>query len=399
MVVREYAACQECGTVHTLRIGMGSEPVQKHCFACANCGMEMGLAVELGKGIEFGPNADRTPPKPDAPIINLHPDFVFDQSEISSEKAFPSLEQGARMIMAAMAARRRAGLSEDFEPHPMPRITEEWESLRASWALTRNGKDDLARARMKKFMDTNPYPAPPDTLADWLFHFAARLIQPVFEEHFENLFQELQKAVENEDFERFTAYYTEHVSVEHGRRYFELMRSYLRLFHEFSQVHHAVTSGIDVTDDHVAASADFDHTKMIYGNAFEAFSSNVAVLAMLNNLIAGRRFDEFESISLKEYLKLTKASRFNTFAGNAAFSAICTEADNQLRNASHHDNMTFDRPSRLISYRSGKGGQSEEKTMSYARYLAKCSRLMVQTMLLFRLELLIADKFKLRWPL
>ena len=40
---------------------------------------------------------------------------------------------------------------------------------------------------------------------------------------------------------------------------------------------------------------------MLYGNAFEAFSSNVEVLAMLNNLIAGRRFDEFEKLTLDAY--------------------------------------------------------------------------------------------------
>lgn len=107
MVVREYAACEECGTVHRLRIGMGAEPIQKHQFACAHCGLEMGLTLAAGRGMEFGPNAVRTEPSEPAPIVNLHPDFVFDRSQISSEKAFPSLEQGAKMVMAAMAARRR----------------------------------------------------------------------------------------------------------------------------------------------------------------------------------------------------------------------------------------------------------------------------------------------------
>jgi hypothetical protein len=53
----------------------------------------------------------------------------------------------------------------------------------------------------------------------------------------------------------------------------------------------------------------------------------------------------------------------------------------------------------MIYYRSGKGGQGETKAMSYARYLAKCTAIFVQAMLLFRLELLIADRFKVRQPL
>jgi len=172
----------------------------------------------------------------------------------------------------------------------------------------------------------------------------------------------------------------------------------LGAFSELSQVHRAVSSGIEITADHVVASNDFDKTRMLYGNVFEAFSSNVEVLALLNNLISGRRFDEFEKLTLDAYSKLDKASRFGPFAGNAAFAANCEEADNQLRNASHHGGMTFDRASGEIAYRTGKGGQGEERSISYARYLAKCARLFVQAMLLFRLEILIADRFKVRWP-
>ncbi len=399
MVVREYAACEECGTVHMLRIGIGAEPVQKHQFGCTHCGLEMGLTLTTGSGMEFGPNAVRTELQKGAPVVNLHPDFVFDRSEIGSERAFPSLEQGAKMVMAAMAARRKAGLPEDFESHPMPHITEEWDALRAAWSLTRNSKEALAEKRMAAFLAAKPYPEPPDSLADWLFQFAARLVQPAFEAHFEAIFEQLRKAAESEDFVRFTTYYSDHMSVVHGRRYFELMRAYLSVFSELSQVHRAASCGIKITDDHAVASSDFDKTRMFYGNAFEAFSSNVLVFAMLNNMIAGRRFDEFERLTLEAYLKLDKASRFGPFANNAAFSALCEEADNHLRNASHHDGMTFDRTSGQITYRTGKGGQGDEQAISYARYLSKCARLFIQSMVLFRLEILIADKFKLRLPL
>jgi hypothetical protein len=86
----------------------------------------------------------------------------------------------------------------------------------------------------------------------------------------------------------------------------------------------------------VAASANLDATRMFYGEAFEAFSSNVAVLALLNNVLVGRPFDAFETLTLDQYMKLDKAGRFNAFATNTAFTAICVEADGQLRNASHH---------------------------------------------------------------
>ena len=62
---------------------------------------------------------------------------------------------------------------------------------------------------------------------------------------------------------------------------------------------------------------------MFYGNAFEAFASSVDVLAYLNNLTMGRAFNKFQSISWKGYLKLSKASRFNSFSKNEPFTALC----------------------------------------------------------------------------
>lgn len=177
------------------------------------------------------------------------------------------------------------------------------------------------------------------------------------------------------------------------------MRAYLGLFTEFSQVHHAVAAGLPIDDERRAGSTNFDATRMIYGDAFEAFASNVVVLASLNNLIAGRPFDTFETLTLDAYLKLDKGGRFNAFASNSAFAEICTEADNQLRNASHHGGMTFDRTSGTIEYRAGKGGQGDAHTMSYARYLARCSIIFIEAMVIFRLELLIAHKFGARLPL
>lgn len=404
MITREYAACEECGTVHVLRIGIGVEPVQAHQFACTHCGSEMNLRLEMGVGTTYGPNAIKAEPDDSATIINLHPSFVFGKDEIHSSDAFPSLDQGAKMFRALLAARARVGLPptlDDFAPNepPQARTTQEWDALRATWSLTRNGKTDFAAKRMKKFLDAYPYPDRPETLADWLFQFTTKITQPFFEHHFEQLFEQLQKAIENDDFPRFTEYYGGQLSADHGQRYFELMKAYLGQFTEFSQVHHAVAFGLPVDDTFRTGSANFDVTRMIYGNAFEAHASNVLVLALLNNLIAGRPFDAFEALTLDAYLKLDKAGRFNAFAANPGFAAICYEADNQLRNASHHGGMTFDRASGTIHYRAGKGGQGDVKTMSYARYLARCTTIFIEAMLLLRLELLIADKFKVRWPL
>lgn len=399
MVIREYAQCGECGQVHTLRVGLGSQPVQKHTFVCRACGLDMGLTFAMSEGMSFGPNATRTTPVEGAPIVNLHSDFVFDKSEIGAVDAFPSLRQGAKMISAMMQARRSAGIPDDFEGLILPPIGEEWDALRAAWALTRNGKDKLAEKRMDKFLTDAGCPEKPDSLADWIFQFCGRLTQPAFEPHFEALFEQLQQAVEADGFSDFLRTYDDEISREHGRRYFDLMRTYLGSFSEFSQVHGAIATGLDIGVDQAVASLDFDATRMIYGDAFEAFASNCETLAYLNNLIAGRAFDSFASMDRAKYLTLDKSSRLGPFRDNKAFTDICVEADNQLRNATHHGGVRFEKTEATIYYRSGKGGQGDERSLSYAGYLGKCSKLFIQSMLLLRLELLIANRFNVRLPL
>jgi hypothetical protein len=361
----------------------------------------MGIRLEDGVGTTYGPNAHRAEPDDRAPIVNLHPSFVFGREEVNDPLAFPSLNLGARMVTAALAERARRGLPEDEEVPSaliLPPITAECDALRAAWSLTRNGRSDLARRRIDQFQQQHPVPDPLDGLEDWLFRFAERLTLPAFGATFEGIFEQLEAASTKEDFPRFLAHYGEHMSVPHSRRYFEVCKAYLGTYTEFSQVHDLVTSGIDVEDGMVAASTNFDATRMIYGNAFEAFGDNVEVLVALNNLVEGRPFDRLRTITLEEYLQTDKAGRVRAIADNPAFAAGSTEFDSQLRNASHHGGMSLDRAEQRIEYRTGRGGQGELRSIGYARYLAACTRLFVQLMLLFRLEILITHRFSGRAP-
>lgn len=82
-------------------------------------------------------------------------------------------------------------------------------------------------------------------------------------------------------------------------------------------MHHLVAHGVEVTDDLAAGSANFDTTKMFCGNAFEAFVSQVETYALLNNLIAGRRFDEFERLTIQHYSKLDKPGALRAVQGES----------------------------------------------------------------------------------
>lgn len=403
MIVREYASCDECGTVHVLRIGMGGEPVQAHHFECRNCGQEMGIKLEDKVGMTFGPNAARAARDDNGPVVNLHPTFVFTKEDIGRADAFPSIELGSKLVDAMLEARARVGLPEELpllsETPRRARVTEEWAQLRAAWSLTRNGKADLAQKRIDAFVGTAGYEDTPTSIQDWIFQFIGDLTRPYYERLWEGLFEQLSVAVQKDDFGRFVAFYDTELSAAHGRRYFEMCKAYLGAFTEFSQVHQLVASDIAVDEGHVAASSNFDLTRMFYGNAFEAFGDNVEILTAINNLIEDREFDQLASITFEKYRATEKAGRTRAFADNPALSAVAAEFDNQVRNASHHGGMTFDRASGMIEYRAGKGGQGDAENISYAAYLARSSRLFIQLMLVFRLEILIANKFGARLPI
>lgn len=404
MIVRQYVSCVECGTTHCLRIGLGSEPKQTHSFACRSCGQEMGLRLELGSGWVLRDNTVAAEEDAEAPIVNLHPSFVFSKAEIGSPDAFPSIEFGSDMVRAAIAARVRDGLPPDLpnmaqdEPR-RARITEEWGQLRAAWSLHRNGKVDLVEKRRAGFIPTAGYSDPPDTLADWVFQFAQSLVAPCFDEQFEALFQQLLIAKDKEDFGRFVKHFGDDLSSDHGRRHFETAKAYFAAFSEFSQVHYLVTSGVPVGGEHAAASTNFDTTRMFYGNAFEAFGANVEFLVCLNNLAEDRPYDQLRNITLSAYRQTDKAGRCNAVADNVAMAAICKEFDNQVRNASHHGGMVFDRASGVIEYRAGKGGQGDVRSMGYAAYLARCTQIFAQLAVLMRLEILVANEYGVRLPL
>jgi hypothetical protein len=178
-----------------------------------------------------------------------------------------------------------------------------------------------------------------------------------------------------------------------------MMKAFFSAFSEFAQVFFQVLAGVQAPGDHQTTSTDFDAVRMFYGNAYEAFASSVDLLAYLNNLLSGRSFSAFSQLTHAEYLKLDKPGRFNAFSLNAPFMAICEEADNRIRNASHHGSFHFESQSQSITYRAGKGGTGVELQISYREYLVRSTRLFLQSMVLFRIELLMCQATGARKPI
>jgi len=410
MIVRTSFKCLTCDQPHTVRIGMGQEEYQTHRFPCQRCGEDMviGMHVDyhkIGARPEAVENAELTLEIKGAPIVNVDANFSVPEDLRHKDFVFPRLGQVLAMGNAAEKAGSLIPVSSiplgmmDERPFRRLDIAAEWRQLKKAWSLHRNGHYKLSNRRVAKASRVY-YPSEPlNDLNDWLWRFVLFLGQPSYEPIFNSAFAEIDRLMGTPGFGNFIDYYEDELSIERGGRYFELMKAYFAAFSEYSQVYFYVSKGINVPDDNIASSTDFDATRMFYGNAFESFSSSVDILAYLNNLAMGRAFDKFQSMTRKKYLVLDKASRFNPFSMNEPFMALCEERDNQLRNASHHGSFQFDAVKSVITYRSGKGGTGPKQTLGYASYLARCTKLFLQVTTLLRSEILMCHVTGKRLPL
>ena len=77
----------------------------------------------------------------------------------------------------------------------------------------------------------------------------------------------------------------------------------------------------------------------------------------------------------------------------------CDQVHNQLRNASHHGSMSFDKDTQTISYRAGKGGTGQENQLPYLKYLSRCVVMFLQIVTLLRVEIMVCHSTDRRFPI
>jgi hypothetical protein len=409
MIYRYALKCETCEQQHTVRIGLGSDSSQTHKFPCRGCNEEIALRVDLdharrGWRVVCVENCKPVLEIAGAPIVNVDANFLI-----------PADQQGVDMgswrfgqMRAMYEAARREGTLVDMSavpltaqssrPYRQPDYAEEWKLLRKAWSLTRNDKTKLSEKRIEK-ASAEFYPQHPlNSLQDWVWRLAVFLCNPSYEPLFDDAMKAIEPLNESTLLGDFRQFYGT-VSEDRGTRYFTVIRDFFAAYAEFGQVYFFVAKGLRVPDDHHTTSTDFEAVKMFYGNAYEHFTLLVEYLAMLNNMLTGRRYDTFQTLTLDQYRKLDKSSRFGPFSDNAAFMAICAEANNQIRNASHHGSLAFDQAEQTIRYRSGKGGTGPERSISYAEYLLRCVRIFLQVMTLLRVELIVSTYLKVRHPI
>ena len=396
MIIRHLIKCKTCGHSHTLRIQVGHEPYQEHTFQCVECEEEIIVGMHCNQAtasVQIKEVQNCSIGSKEGTIINLSPEFPILKKDLHRDHVFPSLQHTQKIF----EMQRKLGIEtpkissfEEFQELALKLkgFNALWPIVKKGWSLTIKGKLELAAEILKQYRE-GQYKEPHE-LQFVLFDFCCRMLLPLKYHLFEDAADHCRNITENyiNEFHRFRSFFKLKMAAENLDRYFDTFQEFFSCFSDFSQTLMHIQYGIKLPPDFVASSHAFSKTKLFYGNAFETLTSNVAVLACLNNIGSGRRYDQFVEMDLKKYLTINKANRCNPFKDTAQFQKICACLDSTVRNASHHGGMQLVEKGKIIQYRSGGSGLL--RIMSYLSYLNQCNEIMMSCCALLALELIIA---------
>lgn len=399
MVHRTYCVCTICDQVHTLRISVGHQQIQEHVFQCVGCGesLKIRLNIDLSGpslSVDFTENCARG--AEEGAIVNLHPNFTIPADQLHTDQSFPW------MLSTAAVSKKQHEIMDRQQITPPDNtlqsmkeyqgVSDQWRIIRKAWSLTMRGQDDLAKQQLQEHRLSGDHGE--IEFPDALFHFCELIVGPQKAgniENFARLISEIRQTY-SEEFFRFHRYFMSDLYREHHQQSFELFTEYFRDFSEFNQTLLFVQYDLPDTDEAVATSKFFSQTKMFYGNAYEVITSHFTLLACLNNVLNGRRYDQFLSMDLAKYVTIDKANRANPFKENSLFFEFAKGLDSTLRNASHHRAISIDSDHREITYRSG--GTGAERQISYACYLRKCNEVFLNEVTLLMFDIYLEYAFR-----
>ncbi|MGO7661637.1 hypothetical protein ACC697_04065 [Rhizobium ruizarguesonis] len=373
-----------------------------HTFACRGCEQQIGFALDLNHenaGVGYSDFIDSELVEdgpPDCPVVNLEADFLIPAAQQGRDGTFARLGQ----IQQIVREREKNGEIVGAPPGQFGALAgdakTEWLDVRKAWTLTRAGQLPLARAKVKAGSDRYHPSAPVENLQQWLFPFLMTIGGAPLEANLGALADTLKPLIQNDEFERLLDHYDAELVRGRGRIYLDVLNGFFNAYDDFGQLMPRFSAGLSFDEDLAVSSGDFERTKMFYGNTFEALGTVVDLIAFSNNILGGRRWEQFQSMDAARYMTLDKIARFNPFAGTPAFAKLSVETDNQLRNASHHGSIEINQRGDVISYRVGKSSQGELVSMTYTKYLERCITLLMQLISVFCLELVLTQHRKMQ---
>jgi len=403
VVVRGYARCEICRENYILRAGVGTEKLQLHTFDCKSCGVPISVIVranpphahfEAEENVIIEEHEEEN-----AIVFNLHPFFAFSSDEIHNLKAFPSLRYGSKIMpyLRLVPNKNSLGIqSQDIAlQFDVPNASNLWGTVKNIFLLQegtgqnkriRKAIEHYEKQRQKYFIETKV-----SNSKEVAFNFFDSLFYPRFEKLLEPALEltYVIKRDHTQEFSEFLEFYSSNLREQHLRQYLSIFSDYFKIYNQLSQmvVHSRINEEEDV-DGKIVGSKSFEAVKLYYGQAYESLTSFFVVFACLNNILLGRSYDQFQSMTLNKYTKdLSKEKRANPFEQTQPFYSFADGLDSTLRNGSHHASIW--RNGERIFYRSG--GTGAQREIAYSRYLHLCNKLTIALAALFIIELELKD--------
>lgn len=223
------------------------------------------------------------------------------------------------------------------------------------------------------------------TIERAILAFAVRFLAPNGENEIEKVLLEARRAMDanQQEFERMLADFGAS-KWERLDEYMDVLDHFFRAYDEFNQTLVYVRLKRQMPEEPYAPSADFENTKLYYGEAFEALGSSLDLPVAINNIVAGRQYDQLNAITLTVYRSSDKGRRSEAVRGNPELLGLVDEYDNRLRNASHHRWLRLSNERSELSYRDGGNGAVQR--LSYADYLKRCCAITAQLLVLAAVE-------------
>ncbi|MEN4687788.1 hypothetical protein [Pantoea agglomerans] len=400
MVISECIKCDICEAEYRLRVSVGFDKYQKHYMDCFECSTPIVFAVRANPPnahVEIEENCTITEHVRQKKVVNFHPGFALDKDEIHNPMSFPSMELMS-MIHPFMRKPKNARMLSASHLFDIPNAPSKWGQLKLISRHLSEGKIKKAKTTAQLYMKARneelrlyesdsvySQVALVFEFLDWLFYprihdIAAPIMSKV---------TELKEAGLLDDFYR---YYKENFKVENNQRYINIISDFMARRDHFGQLIYFARVNNDNIDDKVISSKNFDQIRSFYGDAYETLTSNMNVLACLNNIIDGRKFDEFRSMSLGKYINdVSKDKKTGPFKDNPLFLDFCEDdLESTIRNGSHHASIWHE--GEKIRYRSG--GTGAQREISYTKYIHLCNKLTLKIVSLWIIELHIQFIFE-----
>jgi len=130
-----------------------------------------------------------------------------------------------------------------LRPYRPPDYAEEWRLLRKAWSLARHGQTKLSEKQIAKAAaELYPPEHSIDSLQNWVWRLATFLCNPSYEPLFDAAMKAIEPLKDSVLWWDFRQFY-KILSVEHGTRYFNVMREFFAAYDEFCQVYFSSLSG------------------------------------------------------------------------------------------------------------------------------------------------------------